>query len=206
MLQTKGLLSQHSKEEIATIWREICDRCPPVEESVIYGERKIEEEKFRFDETLQNNTHLSYDVCIAFAPNGSSVAQYVIPLLLYNSMLYRRSNSADACRTIMEGLKKGGLQCVPFRDELMNLATAEQRISHSFITLVLLTESCLENREILFALKAASFHYQPHTSRVILVPNTSFFIVFRFTLLNHASFLFLQNQSLLASKRKQSLG
>ncbi len=80
------------------------------------------------------------------------------------------------CRTIMEGLKKKNLNCIPFRkddDTSFDQFTIEHRISNSVATVVILTDQCLEKKDILFALQAAAWCYHPRTSRVILVSNVN---------------------------------
>ncbi len=79
-LQKKELFSssmKNTKEEIETIWKEISDRCVPLEESRrSAGEVNIsEEETFTFDPKLQNITAPEYDVCVTFANNGSHIAK-----------------------------------------------------------------------------------------------------------------------------------
>ncbi len=50
---------------------------------------------------------------------------------------------------------------------------AEKIIANSVATVVLLTENSLRMKEVLFALRAAMFHYGEHSSRVILVRTRS---------------------------------
>ncbi len=77
-LQKKELLSssiRNTKEEVETIWKEICDRCVPLDETRHSGEsNKLE--KFTFDTKLQNVTTPEYDICVAFAVNnGNNIAK-----------------------------------------------------------------------------------------------------------------------------------
>ncbi len=68
----------------------------------------------------------------------------------------------------MNELKKLGLCCCPFSSESFYQTEAERRISNSIATIAILTTSCLETKEMIFALQAASFHYK-ESSRIILV-------------------------------------
>ncbi len=81
MIQKKDLLissMKNTKEEIETIWKEICDRCVSLDETSHSGaSNKVAEETFTFDLKLQAITTPEYDVCVAFANNGSSIAKYV---------------------------------------------------------------------------------------------------------------------------------
>ena len=70
----------------------------------------------------------------------------------------------------MEGIKKHGLTCCPFKvdNNTFDEKEAETRISNSIATIVILTANSLETKDLLFSLKAASFHYK-ELSRIILV-------------------------------------
>src|SRR5689334_9491783 len=69
---------------------------------------------------------------------------------------------------MLEGLQSRGFKCINFIDDESSDSIIESRIANSIITLVVLTENCLQMREVLLALQAASFHYESH-SRIILV-------------------------------------
>ncbi len=72
----------------------------------------------------------------------------------------------------MDGTKKMGLTCIPFKDDTFDEETAGNRISACVTTVVVLTDRCLERKDILYALQAASFYYQPRASRALLVRQT----------------------------------
>ncbi len=83
------------------------------------------------------------------------------------------ATSNSNCSTILEGLKKVGVNCLPFTsaNETLDIGKIEKRIANSVAMVVILTKDCLQKREILFSLQAASFHYDKQHSRVILVRN-----------------------------------
>ncbi len=69
----------------------------------------------------------------------------------------------------MEKLKKDGFTCCSFKkDDSFDEKDSELRISSSVATVVILTDACLEMKEMIFALQCASFHYK-ELSRIILV-------------------------------------
>lgn len=77
ILQQKKLLLGESQEEVDTIWKEICDRCPLVDNfGLSESQKSSEHEKFVFDEKLQHNTTPTTDICVAYAMNGYHIATY----------------------------------------------------------------------------------------------------------------------------------
>ncbi len=69
----------------------------------------------------------------------------------------------------MNEMKIHGLKCCPFRsDDSFDEKDSELRIANSLSMIAILTASCLEMKEMLFAIQAASFHYK-ELSRIILV-------------------------------------
>ncbi len=74
-LQHQQLLLGDGNEEISNIWKELCDRCPSVDNPSSASTTKTSMEQFVFNETLKDNTTPTYNLCVAYAPNGSSIAQ-----------------------------------------------------------------------------------------------------------------------------------
>ncbi len=68
----------------------------------------------------------------------------------------------------MNEMKKHDLKCCLFREDKFDEKEVESRISSSITTVAILTDACLETKEMIFALQAASFHYK-ELSRIILV-------------------------------------
>src|ERR1700689_1396822 len=78
LLQHKKLLLGEGNEEVSNIWKELCDRCPPVDNPLRSSLKKTNEEQFIFDEQLKDNTTPTYDICVAYsAENGSKIARYL---------------------------------------------------------------------------------------------------------------------------------
>lgn len=76
LLQRKELLLGESKEEVSNIWKELCDRCPLVDTPHSSGtNRNTSSEQFVFNEKLKNNPNPTTAICVAYAPNGSSIAK-----------------------------------------------------------------------------------------------------------------------------------
>ncbi len=70
MIQSKRLLLRETQDEVTTIWNEICERFPPLEDDISPTAEKKTEEEFQFDESMMHATNHEHDVCIVFASNG----------------------------------------------------------------------------------------------------------------------------------------
>ncbi len=68
----------------------------------------------------------------------------------------------------MNEMKIHGLKCCSFKSDSFDEKEAELRISNSIATVAILTAGCLDTKEMIFAIQAASFHYK-ELSRIILV-------------------------------------
>ncbi len=76
MLQDKYLLEGHTDQEIAAIWKEICDCCPPLNESGTFSDGNAEvQEEFTFEDSWRNNTKPENDICVVFGSNGTEYAR-----------------------------------------------------------------------------------------------------------------------------------
>ncbi len=105
---------------------------------------------------------------------------------------------------LMDGLKKRHISCCLFSEgNILDAQKIERSIATSRTTLVILSEHCLNRREVQFAFSAAGKHYI-EKSRVILVKQTCFNQL-SFTML--LPFLFFRLRLLLftsSSVRRQS--
>ncbi len=73
-LQQEHLLLGEGHEEIANIWKELCDRCPSVDATSASTTNTSTEQQFVFSEHLKDNTNPTNDICVAFSPNGDDIA------------------------------------------------------------------------------------------------------------------------------------
>jgi len=117
----------------------------------------VVDQKFRFDSLLKEEKNI-YDFCI----------------------VYSRHNGYHIASLIMQKIKDYGYSCCLFREaeqksqsfdqegELFDQTESEKRIANSIVTIAILTSDCLNTEEMIFSLKAASFHYK-EISRIILV-------------------------------------
>ncbi len=87
------------------------------------------------------------------------------PILHGKSVVRHLTNHLSV---ILDTLQKNNLNCCSFKDGSFNEKEAEARISNSIGTVAILTAGCLETKEMMFALQAASFHYK-ELSRIIVV-------------------------------------
>src|SRR5690348_3006112 len=71
-------------------------------------------------------------------------------------------------RFIVNEIKNQGLTVCSFKGDTFDTLETEKRISNSICTIAILTAGCLETKELLFSLQAASFHYK-ELSRIILL-------------------------------------
>ncbi len=73
-LQQKSLLLGAGKYEISTIWKELCDRLPPVEDSSPLSDPS--ESAVTFQPTKPKKEKPTTDICIAYSPaNGTNLAK-----------------------------------------------------------------------------------------------------------------------------------
>ncbi len=76
VLQDMKLLLGEGKEEVSNIWKELCDRCPLIDNpSNSVTSRGSVDEQFVFNENLKDNPSPIYDICVVYSPNGSDIAR-----------------------------------------------------------------------------------------------------------------------------------
>ena|ERR1700689_230487 len=76
VLQGMKLLLGEGNEEISNIWKELCDRCPPIDDSRATSNKTQIQQQFVFNEVLKDNPKPDYDLCVAYSSNGDKIARY----------------------------------------------------------------------------------------------------------------------------------
>jgi hypothetical protein len=76
-LQDNSLLRSRSQDEVTNIWKELSERCPPLDPSTsARSSENSKEDSFEFDVSQRYNTNPSVDVCVAYAePSGRPLAR-----------------------------------------------------------------------------------------------------------------------------------
>ncbi len=81
---------------------------------------------------------------------------------------------------IMNEMKKHYLKCCLFSEDNFDEKEVESRISSSIATVAILTDACLETKDMIFAIQAATFHYKELSNhlgsccRIVPLPCSSF--------------------------------